>query len=135
MSASRVTRTGTALGQLLLVVVLAAGVFLMHTVGHPPPDTDVAAAPYAATAPYAGTAESSHGAHESTEPPLGGMDLAALCVAVLLGAWAFTALLRAAFARRSDWLAPARAATLAVLRPNPPPPRPPDLAHLSVLRI
>ncbi|WP_330302233.1 MULTISPECIES: hypothetical protein [unclassified Streptomyces] len=42
---SRNVRTGAALGHLLLVVVLALGVFVMHTVGHP----DGSAGPESAT--------------------------------------------------------------------------------------
>ncbi|MEK8169462.1 hypothetical protein NKH77_05600 [Streptomyces sp. M19] len=39
MNADGRARTGSALGRLLLVVLLALGVFVMHAVGHPPAAT------------------------------------------------------------------------------------------------
>jgi hypothetical protein len=62
------------------------------------------------------------------------MDMVSLCVAVMFGAWALTALLRRALARRPDWLAKLLAEAPVMLRPNPPP-RGPDLTELSVLRL
>ncbi|GLF95396.1 hypothetical protein [Streptomyces yaizuensis] len=61
------------------------------------------------------------------------MDMSTLCVAVL-GAWVFLALVRAALARRAEWLTVLRDGLIAALRPQPPPPRP-GLAQLSILRI
>ncbi|MFH9738868.1 hypothetical protein ACH4MA_14350 [Streptomyces roseolus] len=57
-----------------------------------------------------------------------------LCVAVLAG-WLLTGLVRAALGRRPDWLFLLLARLAPALAPHAPPPRPPDLARLSVLRI
>ncbi|MFD3418277.1 hypothetical protein [Streptomyces decoyicus] len=73
-------------------------------------------------------------AKPSSHTPGTGMDMTTLCVAVL-GALVLTSLLRAALSRRTDWLVRLCAGVVAILRPNPPPRRPPDLAQLSVLRI
>ncbi|MYS09959.1 hypothetical protein GTW71_26805, partial [Streptomyces sp. SID6041] len=62
------------------------------------------------------------------------MDMTTLCVAVLAG-WLVAGLLRAALGRRTDWLALLPARLLPARAPHAPPPRPPDLAQLSVLRI
>lgn len=132
MFASRVLRAGSALGQLLLVVVLALGVFVMHTVGHP--DTDSGSASHSmavAGLPHEGMADT---AGPAAQAPLDGMDMAALCVAVLFGGWALAALLRHALARRPDGMAVLRARLISV-PPARPPPRPPELSQLSVLRI
>ncbi|WP_328874360.1 DUF6153 family protein [Streptomyces sp. NBC_00287] len=129
---SRYVRAGGALGQLLLVVVLALGVFVMHTLGHPEDSS------------HSGTQTASHAsamAHEasettyssSTHEPAMPMDMASLCVAVLFGAWVLAALLKSAFTRHGEWLARLLAQVAAVLRPHPPP-RAPDLTQLSVLR-
>lgn len=149
---SRCVRTGGALGHLLLVVVLAFGVFVMHTVGHPTdshaaemgpashasaPTTHAVSATYeAASTPT--MAESEHAAASghapSTDMPVMAMDMLSLCLAVLLAAWVLAALVRSALARHPDWLASLRAQVAAVLHPNPPP-RGPDLTQLSVLRL
>ncbi|MGG2459884.1 hypothetical protein ACO0M4_08705 [Streptomyces sp. RGM 3693] len=154
-------RAAGAWGHLLLVAVLALGVFAMHTLGHPTGHSDAPGTPMgtaahgAATsahpAPDRGTAMTAmmtaptgptaapdhasahHGGKPSSHPPGTGMDMTSLCLAVL-GSWALAGLLYGALRRRADWLVPLRAGTLALLRPNPPP-RPPDLAHLSILRI
>ncbi|MFE4018203.1 hypothetical protein ACFXPZ_12405 [Streptomyces sp. NPDC059101] len=154
MRTSRRMRAAGAWGHLLLVAVLALGVFAMHTLGHPSGHSGAAGAPMgtAATrahpAPDHGTAMAAmsaaptaapghavahHGGKASSHPPGTGMDMTSLCLAVL-GSWALAALLYGALRRRADWLVPLRAGALALLRPNPPP-RPPDLAHLSILRI
>ncbi|MFD8231651.1 hypothetical protein ACFV20_07110 [Streptomyces sp. NPDC059696] len=149
---SRYVRAGGALGHLLLVVVLAFGVFVMHTVGHPTdshaaemgpashvsaPTTHSASATHEDAADPA-SAESKHEAAPeqapSTDMPVMAMDMMSLCLAVLLAAWVLTALVRSALARHPDWLANLRAQVAAVLRPNPPP-RGPDLTRLSVLRL
>ncbi|MGA5899240.1 hypothetical protein [Streptomyces venetus] len=149
---SRYVRAGGALGHLLLVVVLAFGVFVMHTVGHP---TDSHAAEMGpASHVSAPTAHSAWAAHQdaaapasaeskpaaapeqapSTDMPVTAMDMLSLCLAILLSAWVLTALVRSALARHPDRLANLRAQVAAVLRPNPPP-RGPDLTRLSVLRL
>ncbi|MER8041372.1 hypothetical protein [Streptomyces sp. NPDC094032] len=173
------TRAGGALAHLLLVVVLALGVFVMHSVGHPEGssgadgmsgtsgtsgmDTTAVASDMAAasgTAAASVTAMSAeplpHGSppppatpphhegsspgttayaatHGSTHGSGTGMDMTTLCVAVL-GVWLLAALLRAALGRRADGTAPLLARLLPFLGPNAPP-RPPDLAQLSILRI
>ncbi|MFF8380634.1 DUF6153 family protein [Streptomyces sp. NPDC015661] len=134
--AERGRRAGGAIGHLLLVVVLALGVFLMHAVGHPEGsgggmDTTAAShhsAPAQAAPAHHG--DSSDARHE----PGTGMDMTTLCVAVL-GAWLLAGLLRAALGRRPDWLTLLLARLTPALGPHAPPPRPPDLARLSVLRI
>ena len=150
MHVSRSARTGGALGHLLLVVVLALGVFVMHTVGHP----DQLSGPGMSTAAHASTAHTpaaaqdpmgapapldqshaTHSAHASPEDkPAMAMDMLSLCMAVMFSAWALAALLRMALARRPDWLTKFLAAAPVMLRPNPPP-RGPDLTQLSVLRL
>ncbi|MEV0450032.1 hypothetical protein [Streptomyces sp. NPDC050600] len=163
------TRAGGALAHLLLVVVLALGVFVMHSVGHPEGSSGTSsggfsggdgmaatavgavqhvaaparpaqhhgsgsrgmsadATPYEKT--YGSTYDSTHG---STHGSGMGMDMTTLCVAVL-GVWLLAALLRAALGRRADGIAPLLARLLPFLGPNAPP-RPPDLAQLSILRI
>lgn len=150
MHVSRSVRTGGALGHLLLVVVLALGVFVMHTVGHP----DKSSGPGMSTAAHASTEPTPAAAHDpmgapasqaqshaphsthtsSQDKPAMAMDMLSLCMAVMFGAWALAALLRMALARRPDWLAKFLAEAPVTLRPNPPP-RGPDLTQLSVLRL
>ncbi|WP_406064784.1 DUF6153 family protein [Streptomyces sp. NBC_01077] len=133
--AERRRRAEGALAHLLLVVVLALGVFLMHAVGHPEGsgggmETTSASASASAhsDAPHGG--DGSDAGHE----PGTGMDMTTLCVAVLTG-WLFAGLVRAALGRRPDWLTLLLARLTSALGPHAPPPRPPDLALLSVLRI
>lgn len=152
MRASRTVRAGGALGHLLLVVVLALGVFAMHSMGHPQEPS--LSAMGSASHPTSGSADMAHdtrsapavpaadaGRH-ATEPadsrathgPAMAMDMLSLCVAVLFGAWVVAALLRSAFARHQEWLPELLAGVAVVLRPDPPP-RQPDLTRLSVLRL
>ncbi|MBA2948887.1 DUF6153 family protein [Streptomyces himalayensis] len=151
MNVSRYVRTGGALGHLLLVVVLALGVFVMHTVGHPADSsaqmstTSHASASTTDTAPAAhdpAEAHTSIGSSHATDPaqsssahmPAMSMDTMSLCLAVLLGAWVLATLLRAALARRRGGLANLLTQGPVAQRPNPPP-RGPDLTQLSVLRL
>ncbi|GCB44007.1 DUF6153 family protein [Streptomyces sp. NL15-2K] len=153
MTASRHVRTGGALGHLLLVVVLALGVFTMHTLGHPDSSHDSAtntashATAMDATAadhtPMSSPADTEAGmSSHTTDPrdpssshePGAAMDMLSLCLAVLFGAWVLAALLRSAFARYGERPAELLAQVAAVLRPSPPP-RGPDLTRLSVLRL
>ncbi|MFJ6630880.1 hypothetical protein ACIQMR_05615 [Streptomyces sp. NPDC091376] len=147
--------------RLLLVVVLALGVFVMHTVGHPGEGSGsgMSSATHTTSHTAATGAVPAHG-HPADAPgiaviiPGGGpvtspvtspltdaprhepggmaMDMASLCLAVL-GAWALAALLHAAFAGRRDRLAGLASAVVAHVRADPPP-RAPDLAQLSILR-
>ncbi|MFG2859330.1 hypothetical protein [Streptomyces sioyaensis] len=145
------------MAHLLLVVVLALGVFVMHTVGHPDgtagsgghaaaghttgmaamsrtpaaADTPTSQAPPARSA-HSGTSADDPSSHYAPGPGTG-MNMASLCSAVL-GTWALATLLGAALTRTPGWLADLLAKAVALLRPNPPP-RPPDLTRLSVLRI
>ncbi|MFF2133482.1 DUF6153 family protein [Streptomyces olivochromogenes] len=150
MHVNRYVRTGGAYGHLLLVVVLALGVFVMHTVGHPdqPRDDGMSLASQVSTMPMVVAADdpiggpvspergsAAHSTHTSSkDKPAMAMDMVSLCVAVMFGAWILTALLRRALARRPDWLAKLLTEAPVMLRPNPPP-RGPDLAELSVLRL
>ncbi|MFD3923710.1 hypothetical protein [Streptomyces sp. NPDC058595] len=113
----------------------------MHTLGHP----DEAYGP--------GAGPMTHASAEADPPPerplphpapapadeqvMGmdgmGMDMASLCVAVL-GTWALSAPLPTASARRPGAFTGALAGIAVEPRPNSPP-RTPDLASLSVLRI
>lgn len=146
-------RAGGTFGQLLLVVVLALGVFVMHTLGHPADEHCHTGTPGIATIAVSHTVpldephDGSHGARspastaadETTNPtsshePAMAMDMLSLCVAVLLSAWLLAALLRSAFARRAEWAARLLARLTAAQRPDPPP-RTPDLTQLSVLRL
>ncbi|MEU9117209.1 hypothetical protein AB0D04_37015 [Streptomyces sp. NPDC048483] len=159
MNTRRHVRAGGAMAQVLLVVVLALGVFVMHTVGHPDGSsgsgthtgmdhaTGMDATSQAHASPETRMAQSSpapsaHAARSETSadpsshyaPGTGtGMNMASLCMAVL-GTWALATLLQAALARRPGWLADLLASAVVMLRPNPPP-RGPDLTRLSVLRI
>ncbi|MFF9498797.1 DUF6153 family protein [Streptomyces sp. NPDC014656] len=151
-------RAGGTLAHLLLVVVLALGVFMMHSVGHPggPPSEAPGAVTNGAVESgvvesgvvESGVAESgvvaahsarsggAHGADPQDEghAPGSGMDMTTLCVAVLAG-WLLAGLVRAALGRRPDWLVLLLARLTPALGPHAPPRRPPDLARLSVLRI
>ncbi|MFD8302821.1 hypothetical protein ACFV29_10775 [Streptomyces sp. NPDC059690] len=147
MNASRRIRTGGALGHLLLVVMLALSVFVMHTVGHPAdsassgmstsshsPAVAMGDDPPAHAADSAATLAVDPGQPTSAHVPLMAMDMLSLCLAVMLGAWILAALLRSALARHPDWLARLLAQAPVLLRANPPP-RGPDLAQLSILRL
>ncbi|MCX5190869.1 hypothetical protein ACFV8Z_17055 [Streptomyces sp. NPDC059837] len=147
---SRSVRTGGALGHLLFVVVLALGVFVMHTMGHPDQSSghDMKSAAHASTALTPAAAydpmgappslAQSHVTHptqaSSKDKPTLAMNMLSLCMAVMFGAWALATLLRMALARHPDWLAKFLAEAPVMLRPNPPP-RGPDLTQLSVLRL
>ncbi|MFD6249558.1 DUF6153 family protein [Streptomyces roseolus] len=141
-------RAEGALAHLLLVVVLALGVFMMHSVGHPEgPATGTSATAAAHVgAPGGGPAAADHDMPDHSAPdhgaprpddghaPGSGMDMTTLCVAVLAG-WLLTGLVRAALGRRPDRLVLLLARLAPALAPHAPPRRPPDLARLSVLRI
>ncbi|MER5202358.1 hypothetical protein [Streptomyces sp. NPDC002825] len=196
--AERRRRAGGAIGHLLLVVVLALGVFLMHAVGHPEgsgggmhaasrgESSDAGMHAVGRAGDFdggmhavghvggsdggmhavgraerfdgrmhaMGRAEAAAGMHTSVSPhptapavaaphgdssdarhqPGAGMDMTTLCVAVL-GAWLLARLFRAALGRRPEWLTLLLARLVRAVGPHAPPPRPPDLARLSVLRI
>lgn len=141
MHMSRCVRAGGALGHLLLVVVLALGVFVMHTVGHPDESShasmsamDTGAHASAAMVPaQEDMAQSEPAQAASADVPVMAMDMVSLCVAVLFAAWILVALLRSALARSPGCLADVLAQA-PELRRTAPPPRPPDLTQLSVLR-
>ncbi|MFF5425392.1 MULTISPECIES: DUF6153 family protein [unclassified Streptomyces] len=143
-------RAGGALAHLLLVGLLALGVFMMHSTGHPEgprtgtdPGATAAHSPGAATAHHGAatvlhTADAVGGLHpgapDAGHGPGSGMDMTTLCVAVLAG-WLLAGLVRAALRRRTDWLHLLHARRAPAPGPHAPPRRPPDLAELSVLRI
>ncbi|MFI8521119.1 DUF6153 family protein [Streptomyces sp. NPDC085481] len=139
------TRAGGAPAHLLLVVVLALGVFVMHSVGHP----EGSSGGGTEGTTHASSAPAHHGGDSTGSPPGPAsesspkssshdsgmaMDMTTLCVAVL-GIWLLAGLVRAALCRHADWTALLAARLLPSSGPNAPPPRPPDLARLSVLRI
>jgi hypothetical protein len=130
--AERRRRAEGALAQLLLVVVLALGVFLMHAVGHPEGSAG-GTGTGSVSAHHSVAAHGDEGSDSGHEPG-SGTDMTTLCVAVLAG-WLFAGLVRAALGRRPDWLTVLLARLTTALGPHAPPPRPPDLARLSVLRI
>ncbi|MEU9701576.1 DUF6153 family protein [Streptomyces sp. NPDC047981] len=147
MRTGRVGRRGLrvagALAHLLLVVALALGVFVMHAVGHPEGSSG-SGADHAISASGAGadhatsaSAPAHHGGADASDPSEESGahgDMATLCVAVL-GVWALARVVLAVLDRRPDWLVRLLGRLVAALGPNAPPPRPPDLAQLSVLRI
>ncbi|MFJ9854636.1 DUF6153 family protein [Streptomyces sp. NPDC101150] len=157
MTTRRQVRAGGAMAHLLLVVLLALGVFVMHTVGHPDgtagsgghaaahhaastvamsPSSDAVSEVGKGQAPLAHSARSGDSADSSSHygpGPGSGMNMASLCMAVL-GTWALAMLLRAALARHTGSPADLLAEAVVMLRPDPPP-RGPDLTQLSVLRI
>lgn len=158
MRAGRCVRAGGALGQLLLVAVLALGVFAMHGMGHPAESahsttgrasamaaTDPSGAAGAAVAHHGPTGSAvggttgGHGVADAPDPssshgPAMAMDTLSLCVAVLLGGWVLSALLASACTRCRTWSARLLARVAAAARPGPPP-RGPDPTRLSVLRL
>ncbi|MEU3550864.1 hypothetical protein [Streptomyces longwoodensis] len=135
---------------MLLVVVLALGVFVMHTVGHPHDSSAMGSATHAQVA----AADTPPGVHElgdmlpvtdgsqatkptrspSTHSPFMPMDMLSLCMAVLVGAWVLAALVRSALSRRPDGLEGLLTTSPVRLWPNAPPGGP-DLTRMSVLRL
>ncbi|MGW2014497.1 DUF6153 family protein [Streptomyces sp. NPDC001927] len=132
-------RVAGALAHLLLVVVLALGVFVMHAFGHPEGASESGADRMThASAPAhhgntTGTSGSETPGSEAPDSDAHG-DMATLCVAVL-GVWALARVVLAALGRHPDWLVRLLDRLRPALGPNAPPPIPPDLAQLSVLRI
>ncbi|MDI9888096.1 DUF6153 family protein [Streptomyces sp. HNM0645] len=144
--------------RLLLVVVLALGVFIMHTVGHPADGSATGTAspshmtsmagipghgrgadavPDTGLPPAPRTADAAAGPEQAIGPapadvPGTALDMASLCLAVL-GSWALAALLHTVFVGRRVLFASLATRVLAAARPDPP--RAPDLAQLSILRI
>lgn len=130
--------------------MLALGIFVMHTMGHPDHTSGSAtgAASHASSTPMshdpgvmsagpaapaaAGPADSVDAS--STHEPGMPMDMTSLCVAVLFGAWVLAVLWRSALTRHLGWLAKLVTQVAMVRRPQPPP-RGPDLTQLSVLRL
>ncbi|MEV8284783.1 hypothetical protein [Streptomyces niveus] len=141
MSARGYGRVGSALGRLLLIVVLALGVFAMHTVGHPDEsgasESGAGAMVHASGEPAPPPEPAPPHPSAADEPVMGmdgmSMDMASLCLAVL-STWALAALLLAAFARQDGLFTDPLAGLRVAPRPNPPP-RTPELTLLSVLRI
>lgn len=156
MQASRHVRAAGTLGRLLLLVVLALGVFIMHTMGHPDDcpsmSMSMSSASHASATVHDGHAEVHKpgvlSAHASAvpsraekparpapaHPPLMAMNMLSLCVAVMTGAWVLAALVRPALTRRPARPADLLARAHTMVPPNPPP-RGPDLTRLSVLRL
>ncbi|MGW0034553.1 DUF6153 family protein [Streptomyces sp. NPDC003314] len=129
--AERGRQAGGATAHLLLVVVLALGVFLMHTTGHP---EGSGGGTHTATASTAAPPAHDGGSPDTRHEPGAGMDMTTLCVAVL-GVWLLARLVLAALGHGPERLVPLLARLAHVRVPHAPPRRPPDLALLSVLRI
>ncbi|MFD3945281.1 DUF6153 family protein [Streptomyces sp. NPDC058579] len=131
-------RVAGALAHLLLVVVLALGVFVMHAVGHPEGASESGAdrMTHASAPAHHGGTEAPGSETSGSDAPDSGAhgDMATLCVAVL-GVWALARVVLAALGRHPDWLVRLLDRLRPALGPNAPPPIPPDLAQLSVLRI
>lgn len=132
VNTGRSVRADGVLPRLLLVVVLALGVFVMRTLGHPDGGSGAGgghgsqSAHHASgelrPAPSAAPAEAGHApAAPETKPcaPMTGMDMASLCVAAL-GVWVLGALLSAVLARRSGPPPRLPVAWAVVARPDPP---------------
>ncbi|MFH8615996.1 DUF6153 family protein [Streptomyces sp. NPDC017979] len=147
---SKTIKTAGVWGHLLLVV-LALGVFAMHTVGHQDSGASHGGDRMAATsstsavlavsadleaahaaAPQVPAAEDAGGDHDAAGSGMA-MDMLSLCMAVL-ATWILAALLKAALARRGNRSPRLRADVLAAPLRGPPP-RGPDLSSLSILRI
>ncbi|MGA6160470.1 hypothetical protein ACPEIC_44940 [Stenotrophomonas sp. NPDC087984] len=136
VNTGRSVRADGVLPRFLLVVVLALGVFVMRTLGHPDGGSGAGGGHGSHPAPSAAPAEAGHApAAPETKPcaPMTGMDMASLCVAAL-GVWVLGALLSAVLARPSGPPPRLPVASAVVARPDPPS-RAPDLTALSVLRI
>ncbi|MEU4266805.1 DUF6153 family protein [Streptomyces sp. NPDC026092] len=127
-------RVAGALAHLLLVVVLALGVFVMHAFGHPEGASESGAdrMTHASAPAHHGNTTGTSGSDAPDSGAHG--DMATLCVAVL-GVWALARVVLAALGRHPDWLVRLLDRLRPALGPNAPPPIPPDLAQLSVLRI
>ncbi|MET7304477.1 DUF6153 family protein [Embleya sp. NPDC005575] len=140
--------SGAVLTRLVLLLLLTVGVIGMHTLGHPG-EASAAASPTPTGAPASSMHEPAAPAHHEDCPPRGcgdprndhgsehGTDPASICVAVLvagIGALA-SAVALLALRRRRDHRVLRTQARWAHLNLGLPPPRPPDLALLRVLRI
>ncbi|MDQ1015512.1 DUF6153 family protein [Streptomyces afghaniensis] len=152
MSTSGRLRAGGAFGYLLLAVILALGVFAMHTMGHPEESSGhgmrgavpaaagvhhdaMAEKPAAPAGPEvtAGHGTAASGGKSPVHEIPGGMDPMSVCLAVLT-VWLPVLFLRALAVRRQERLTALLARSMALTRPGTPPPRP-LLSQLSVLRI
>ncbi|MEV0224211.1 hypothetical protein [Streptomyces sp. NPDC050704] len=143
-------------GQLMLFAALLLGIVAMHTLGHPsghgaghgqgPGHGSMAASEHRVTSAHAMSSTHSSERASAADPaqttlvsaagqtPMSGMDLSAVCLAVL-GTFTFLVLVAVAFRRPSSpGAAPSDARPARALRPDPPPPGT-LLARLSVLRI
>jgi hypothetical protein len=155
-------RNATALVRLFLFVVLAVGTVGMHTIGHPPEaraeatmatdakSADVMAAPDTHAVPDApaapcpdghcaagGSAAAEHRNTADHDSPARhpGMDPASVCLAIALAGFVLAvtllALRRGAARRTALFVRGLWGRVTSVL----PPPQPPDLSQLAILRI
>lgn len=136
-------RVVSTLGRLLLFALILLGTTGMHTIGHPPE----ARAPAAHEgAPHEGAAACPDGHCPSPGPSVGGVDHdtparhgggtdpMSLCLAVALAAFVLAVTWFAVRRRAREHLRFARGAWGRLVS-GLPPPRPPDLSRLAVLRI
>ncbi|UOE20836.1 hypothetical protein NI17_006530 [Thermobifida halotolerans] len=124
----RVSHPGLTWARLLLLVALLFGVGAMHTLGHHDGSDHGAASP--AVAAVAHSAPSAHQA-----PDLPGTDPTSMCLAVNGAVVALLSLASVAFLAWPGVLAPPPSWLHRLALRFAPPPQPPSLARLQVLRV
>ncbi|MEU8132252.1 DUF6153 family protein [Streptodolium elevatio] len=135
-------RIASTLCRLLLFALILLGTTGMHTIGHPPEAR--AASGAEATHPSAAVCPDGHcpspgasfgsGEHDMPARHGGGTDPMSLCLAVALAAFVLAVTWFAVRRRAREHVRSARGAWGRLVS-GLPPPRPPDLSRLAVLRI
>lgn len=124
-------RIASALGRLLLFALILLGTTGMHTIGHPP---EARSASMAAEAHDASAACPEGHCPSPPSHDGGGMDAMTLCLAVALAAFVLVVTWLVLRRRARELVRSARDAWGRLVS-GLPPPRPPELSRLSVLRI
>lgn len=139
-------RVASTLSRLLLFALIVLGTTGMHTIGHPPEAHTASAAAHDAAAtcpdghcpsppsPDMGLGTSTRGHEAPGGHDGGGMDPMSLCLAVALAAFVL-AVTWFVLRRRARELVRAARGAWGRLVSGLPPPRPPELSRLAVLRI
>ncbi|WTW94084.1 DUF6153 family protein [Streptomycetaceae bacterium NBC_01309] len=131
-------RVVSTLGRLLLFALILLGTTGMHTIGHPPEARAMAAHEEAVACPDGHCPSPgpsvAGGDHDMPARHGGGMDPMSLCLAVALAAFVLAVTWFAVRRRAREHLRFARG-VWGRLVSGLPPPRPPDLSRLAVLRI